>query len=170
MALDQITLRNIEKLLVEECGAIDDYLALLSSEQDHVVKLQSDKVAECAERRAIVADRISVVRTSRDDLVRILNKNSKTTLTELVTTGGSAAEKRRILPVIGKLKQKAKVMDQRSKELNQVVNFSLGLVNGSLSIIWSATQTVTRCYNAFGGMTELFQPNAPRAGSLLGQA
>ncbi len=170
MALDQTTLRNTEKLLAEECGAIDDYLALLASEQEHVVKLQSEKVAECAKRRATVADRLTAIRASRDDLVRILNKNSKITLTELVTTGGTAAERRRILPVIAKLKQKSKLMEQRSKELNQVVSFSLGLINGSLSIIWSATQTVTRSYNAFGGMTELFQPNTPRAGSLLGQA
>jgi FlgN protein len=170
MALNQNILREIEKIITEECGLVDQYLSLLDSEQEQVIKLKSEQVSGLSERRAVVADRLAGLRQGRDDLVRELNNNSKITLSELIAQRGSTADKKRLLPLIQKLKKKLKVFDDRNKEFSQIINFTLGLVNGSLSILWSATQTVTRCYNAFGAITESFQPTAPRVGTLLGKA
>jgi hypothetical protein len=170
MALDQKILRDIERIIQEECAAVDEYVKLIKQEQEHVVKLQSDKVTELSEKRAVITDTLAVLRNSRDELVRVLNGNTKLTLTELITNAGSASDKRRFLPLVNKLKARLKTLDGKTREFNQIINFSLGLVNGSLSILWSATQTVTRCYNAFGAVTESFQPTAPRVGTLLGKA
>jgi hypothetical protein len=62
------------------------------------------------------------------------------------------------------------VVDKCTKEFNQILNFSLGLVNGEISLLWSATQPVSRTYNAYGGMSEGVQPGPVRTGSSLGKA
>lgn len=170
MPLDQRILKDLEKIINEECTAVDQYLSLLKAEQDHVIKLRGDEVSELAARREILTETLARLRCQRDDLVRILNKNSRVTLSELISTQGTPADKKKFLPLIQKLKTRLKAFEDRNKEFSEVVNFSLGLVNGSLSILWSATQTVSRCYNAFGAIKESFQPTAPRAGTLLGRA
>lgn len=170
MPLDQRILKDLEKIINDECTAVDQYLNLLKAEQDHVVKLRGDEVSELSSRREILTDTLARLRSQRDDLVRILNKNTRVTLTELITIQGGIADKKKFLPLIQKLKKRLQAFEDRNKEFSEVVNFSLGLVNGSLSILWSATQTVSRCYNAFGAITESFQPTAPRAGTLLGRA
>jgi hypothetical protein len=72
--------------------------------------------------------------------------------------------------LIEKIREKAKQVELKSREFNQVLSYSLGLVNGELSILWSASQPVTRVYNSFGSMTNGVQPAPPRNGSLLGEA
>jgi hypothetical protein len=170
MPLDQRILKDIEIIIQDECKIIGEYLSLLSAEQEHVIKLKSDQVASFADRRAAMTDTLAKLRAMRDDLVRQINGNTRTTLTELITTQGSAFDKKRFLPLIEKLKKRLAAFENKNQEFSQVIDFTLGLVNGSLSILWSATQTVTRCYNAFGAITESFQPTSPRGGSLLGRA
>jgi hypothetical protein len=75
-----------------------------------------------------------------------------------------------MLAIIEKVKLRIKEIENRSREFGQVVNFSLGLVNGSMSLLWSATQPVSKVYNAFGAMKQGVQPAPPRSGSLLGEA
>jgi hypothetical protein len=168
MKLDSATLRTIEKLLADEISLCDDYLKVLDSEQHSVIKLKADAVGELTLKRQELCEKLEAARAKRTDLTLKLGDGK--TLTEIVSASAPAAEKKRILQLIDKLKARARQVDGKSKEFTQVVNFSLGLVNGSLSILWSATQSVTKCYNAFGAITEMVQPVAPRMGSLLGKA
>lgn len=72
--------------------------------------------------------------------------------------------------LVEKIRAKIKEVELKSREFNQVLSFSLGLVNGELSLLWSASQPVSRVYNAFGSMSQGVQPAPPRNGSLLGEA
>jgi len=74
------------------------------------------------------------------------------------------------MALVEKIRGKAKDVEAKSREFNQVLSYSLGLVNGELSLLWSASQPVTRVYNSFGSMTNGVQPAPPRNGSLLGEA
>ena len=74
------------------------------------------------------------------------------------------------MALIEKIRAKIKRVEAKSKEFNQILSYSLGLVNGELSLLWSASQPVSRVYNAFGSITQGVQPAPPRNGSLLGEA
>jgi len=74
------------------------------------------------------------------------------------------------MALIEKIRAKIKQVEAKSKEFNQILSYSLGLVNGELSLLWSASQPVSRVYNAFGSITQGVQPAPPRNGSLLGEA
>jgi len=91
-------------------------------------------------------------------------------VTDMVNQGCAPSDRKRLLALTHKVKAHLAVVDKHTKELNQILNFSLGLVNGEISLLWSATQPVSRTYNAHGGMTEGVQPGPVRAGSSLGKA
>jgi hypothetical protein len=168
--IDPAALRTLERLLTEELAQCDLYLKLLEEEKNAVIKLKPDEVSELSLRRLTVVDALGALRSDRQKLVALLSGEEGVKASELVERICGPADKKRLLAVIQKIKLRVKQMESQSRDFNQIVNFSLGLVNGSMSLIWSATQPVSKVYNAFGAMKQGVQPAAPRSGSLLGQA
>jgi hypothetical protein len=168
--IDPAALRTLERLLSEELAQCDLYLKLIEEERVAVIKLNPDEVTAISLRRQNVVDALITLRNDRQKLVALLSGSEGTKASELVERVCAPTEKKRLLTIIQKIKLRVKSMESASRDFNQVVNFSLGLVNGSMSLIWSATQPVSKVYNAFGAMKQGVQPAAPRSGSLLGQA
>jgi hypothetical protein len=168
--IDPAALRTLERLLTEELVQCDLYLKLLEEEKDAVIKLKPDDVTVISMRRHNVVDALTTLRNDRQKLVAVLSGAEGVKASELIEQVCAPTEKKRLLAIIQKIKLRVKNMESASRDFNQVVNFSLGLVNGSMSLIWSATQPVSKVYNAFGAMKQGVQPAAPRSGSLLGQA
>ncbi len=170
MKLDAGVVRSLEKILSEELAQCDLYLGLLFEEQKSVVALKPDQVTELGTKREAAVETLSKLRDQRVRLIAAVTGNESVKVSDLVQNHFSPSDKKRLLPLLQKLKQRIAHVEEKSREFNQVLNFSLGLVNGSMSILWSATQSVTKSYNAFGTVTESIQPTAPRAGSSLGRA
>jgi hypothetical protein len=170
MKIDAGAIRSLEKILSEELAQCDLYLALLFEEQRSVVALKPDQVTDLGAKREAAVENLSRLRDQRIQLVASITGKESIKVSDLVLNHCSPSDKKRLLPLVQKLKQKISHVEEKSREFNQVLNFSLGLVNGSMSILWSATQSVTKGYNAFGAVTEGIQPTAPRAGSSLGRA
>lgn len=170
MKLDAGVVRSLERILNEELAQCDLYIGLLFEEQKSVVALKPDQVNELGLKRAAAVDNLSKLRDQRVKLIATITGSESVKVSDLIQSHCSPSDKKRLLPLVQKLKQRITHVEDKSREFNQVVNFSLGLVNGSLSILWSATQSVTKGYNAFGTVTESIQPTAPRIGSSLGRA
>jgi hypothetical protein len=170
MKLDPGAVRSLEKILNEELAQCDLYLGLLFEEQKSVVALKPEEVVELGVKREASVENLSKLRDQRVRLVTALGGSESVKVSDLIESRCAPSDKKRLLTLVQKLKQKITHVEEKSREFNQVLNFSLGLVNGSLSILWSATQPVTKSYNAFGTVTESLQPTVPRAGSSLGRA
>lgn len=170
MKLDLSTIRTLERLVGDEVALCEQYLKILSEEERSVIKLEAEKITAMTTDRSEIIERLELARGKRVEFVSKLAGDPGATLTRLVTARTGPGDRKRLMPLIQRLKDLAAKIEEKTREFSQVVDFSLGLVNGSLSILWSATQNVTRCYNAFGGVTELVQPVTPRSGSLLGKA
>jgi hypothetical protein len=170
MKLDVSAVRSLEKILREELAQCDLYLGLLFEEQKAVVKLKPEEVLQFGVRREAAVEALSKLRDQRVKLVAVLSGSESAKVSELIENRCGPSDKKRLLALVQKLKQKITHVEDKSREFNQVLNFSLGLVNGSLSILWSATQPVAKSYNAFGTVSESHQPTAPRVGSSLGRA
>ncbi len=154
----------------QELASYSEYLALLAQEQVSVVGLKAEQVSALSERRAEVVQRISELRDKRLALVAEVSRGEEQRLSEIIRVACAPADANRLDKLIKQIKAILAVVESKSREFNQVLNFSLGLVNGEISLLWSASQSVTRVYNAFGTVNESVQPKAPRAGSLLGEA
>ena len=170
MKLVSADIKILEKLLVEEIALCDEYLKIIVQEQAAVVKLDSANVTLLGEQRAVVVEKLSQLREERALLVERVTGDEFTRVSEMVAQGCGSADKKRLLGLAQKVKARLAVVDKKTREFGQVLNFSLGLVNGEISLLWSATQPVSRTYNAHGGVVEGVQPGPPRTGTSLGKA
>jgi len=170
MKLEASTIRSLEKLLQAELVEYDTYLKLLEDEQAAVVKLDSDRVVILGAQRGEVVEKLGQLKEERSKLIASAIGNDAYRASEVIQQGCSAGDRKRLMGLVEKIRAKVKDVELKSREFNQVLSFSLGLVNGELSLLWSASQPVSRVYNAFGSMSQGVQPAPPRTGSLLGEA
>jgi hypothetical protein len=170
MKLTTADVKTLEKFLVDEISLCDEYLKIIQQEQAAVVKLDAEKVSLLGEKRGAVVEKLTLIREDRALLVERITGDEFMRVTDMVNQGCAPSDRKRLLALTHKVKAHLAVVDKHTKELNQILNFSLGLVNGEISLLWSATQPVSRTYNAHGGMTEGVQPGPVRTGSSLGKA
>jgi hypothetical protein len=170
MKLDPKLIRSLESVLEKELAQYKTYLSLVDKEQLAVIRLKSDEVTELAAKRGQTVEILATLRENRVAILSALTGREGVRASEFVTTIPAPVERKRLTLLVAAIKETIARVDARSKEFNHVLNFSLGLVNGEISILWSASQAVSRVYNSFGALQEGAQPAAPRAGSLLGEA
>lgn len=170
MKLEPKVLKTLETALEEELRHYHDYLEILSQEQERVVTLKTDELVEFSANRSQIIDRLAQLRDVRVGIVASIVGNDSTKLSDFVESLPASADKNRLSNYVEKIKSAVESVDRKTKEFNQVLNYSLGLVNGEISLLWSASQTVSRVYNAFGSVVEGAQPAPQRVGSLLGEA
>jgi hypothetical protein len=170
MKLNPRAVKTLERVLEQELACYSEYLALLAQEQVSVVGLRAEQVVALSQRRAEVVQRIGELREQRLALVARAPDDEDRRLSDIIHDACTPADAKRLEKLITQIKAIVAVVESKSREFNQVLNFSLGLVNGEISLLWSASQSVARVYNAFGSVHEAVQPSAPRAGSLLGEA
>jgi len=170
MKLNTGAVQQLERILERELSCYTEYLALLAEEQKSVVGLKPDQVEELSARRSEVVNLIGDLRDQRLKIVAEVTGNHDTRLSDFIKTNCAPADAKRLDKIASQIKAILTVVESKSREFSQVLNFSLGLVNGEISLLWSASQSVTRVYNSFGSVKEATQPAAPRTGSLLGEA
>ncbi len=170
MKLEPNVLKNLESALTEELRHYQEYLRILDEEQERVVTLKTDELVEFSATRSKIIDRLSQLRDTRVSIVASIVGSESTKLSDFVDTLPASTDKNRLSSLVDKIKSAVETVDRKTKEFNQVLNYSLGLVNGEISLLWSASQTVSRVYNAFGSVIEGAQPAPQRVGSLLGEA
>ena len=170
MKLDTRGARSLEKILEEEISLYVEYVGILTQEQSCVVTLRADEVSVLSHRRAQVVARLETLQEARSAFVEQVSGREAMRLTDFVEQACALVDKKRVMTLVRKMKDVLQAVEEKSREFTQVLNFSLGLVNGEISLLWSASQPVTRVYNAFGSVQEAVQPGAPRVGSLLGEA
>jgi hypothetical protein len=170
MKLTSADVKSLEQFLVDEISLCDEYLKIIKEEQTAVVKLEAERVSLLGEKRGLVVEQLTRIREDRALLVERITGDEFMRVTEMVNQGCAPSDKKRLLVLAYKVKARLAIVDRHTKEFNQILNFSLGLVNGEISLLWSATQPVSRTYNAHGGMTEGVQPGPTRTGSSLGKA
>jgi hypothetical protein len=170
MKLDAKTVKKLEKILEGELSLYVEYLAVLERERACVIALRAGEVNALSARRGEIVHQLSLLRDERTTLVEMITGGETRKLSDVVEDGCNPIDRKRLMSLISKIKDLLAKVEEQSREFNQVLSFTLGLVNGELSLLWSASQSVTRVYDSFGSLHEAAQPTAPRVGSLLGQA
>ena len=170
MKLDSNTVRRLERKLEQELALYTEYLAVLAQEKNFVISLKADKVSALSQRRGELISTLEALRDDRTSMVDEIAGREGARLSEFIEERCLPADRKKLLGLVSKIKIALEQVDLRSREFNQILNFSLGLVNGEISLLWSASQSVSRVYNSFGSVQEAVQPGAPRVGSLLGEA
>lgn len=180
------TVQELEKVLIEESALHTAYRDLLDKEREELTKFDSEKVAATVESRQEVVDRLKVLQDRRIELTAELAGEYKdpTTqtskkrgpqpaplrLTEAIERFCDSKEKARLKPLIEGLKAGVAESRQDTKQANQLTTFALGIVNGLISNIRSATENVVQTYTQRGDKRQAFNPGSDRHKGVIKEA
>ena len=167
---DPALVRNLMQILDSECKLHERYLQLLQREQESVVAADLKKIARISAEREKLNTAIQTAQDKRLAFLSRYPQGNEIKLSEWVESHLHPADRAALAPSIIRLKGLVQQGKTRSSDLAQLVSFSLGLVGGCLSIIWSATQGVFRSYAPNGVVKESSHPVKSRQQGTLKQA
>ena len=157
MQRDPAFLGSLQRLLETECALHAEYIALLEKEQKALTHFKAEEVAALAAQREKLADRLDAIQAKRREFMQQFPDAEHAKLSELIVKHCHPEDAKRLSPLVRRLKKLITRSRALGSELGQVANFSLNLIEGTLSILWSATQNITRSYSRKGVMKETYQ-------------
>lgn len=146
--------KDLEQIVRLEINAHKELLTFLSKERDAVKAFKSEELERLVALREKVTEKTMELRDKRLAIVAKAGLNPETRLSQLITENGNSSEKKTLLPLVSELKRIVQQVRSETRAHNQVVKFSLDLVNGSLSILSSASRSVTKLYGQHGQLHE----------------
>lgn len=162
MVADASLVWALERNLDKACTLHQRYLELLAKERASLKKFSSDDIEKLREKREEFLRSIEETNAARTELLTKIPGGNTEKLSILLEKEFSPSDAARLRPRVEELRRVVTAVQHESREFSQVVNFALNLVHGSLSILWSATQDVTRSYTAAGSMQEKHTPTHSR--------
>ncbi|MBX7144134.1 MAG: flagellar export chaperone FlgN [Oligoflexia bacterium] len=160
----------LDAVLDQEIELQEKYAALLAAERAALARFDSAEVERTCSERESVYDQMQQLHSRRTELMKEFPEFRGRRLSELVQLFCQPEDGRRLQGKILRLKQGIQKTRRGSSEFGQIAQFSLNLVNGVLSMLWSATQHVTRSYTRRGGVKESVHPSGDRHSNVLKEA
>ena len=154
---DPFFVSNLRSLLLNECTAHEEYVRTLEEEQKAVVKFNQTEVQKLTLQREELATRIQKLADKRKEFLSRFPESESKKLSELLALHCQPDEIKILAPLVKQLRTLIERSQRLSNESNQIVNFSLSFVEGTISILRSATQNITRAYTRRGVVKEYYQ-------------
>ena len=154
-------IRKLEAALLEEIKLQVSYSMVVEEENSFITKFNTDKIKALSEKREGMYMAIAAAMEKRAALaLEIPGATKSSCLRDLLKAEAHPADADRLCRHAEKLRVLVSSNHQRGREFGRLANFALTLVNGSLSILWSATQSITRAYGRNGVVTEKMAPKS----------
>ena len=163
-------LPKLEKVLLAEIRIYEGYNALTQLEKQVIAPFNAEKVTNAAERREQFLDEMKRLQAERLILVKEIFGDNKARLSLLIADTLKGEERRRFLSLASTLKKCVTTSQKDTRELGSIARFGMSMVDGLLSILYSATQHVTKNYTRLGNIQESATPAGSRAGNVLKKA
>lgn len=163
-------LDRLEKIITREIRVYEGYNALTELEKKLVIPFNAEKVMDAAVRRDQFVSEMKKLQEERREVVAQLGFDSSTRLTTVINDLLKGPEAKKFTTLANKLKKSVESSQRDTKELNGTMKFGMGMVDGLLSIFWSATRHVTKSYTRMGGLQESSTPAGTRESSVLKKA
>jgi len=162
--------RSLEDHLQSECELYQDYLKLLQEQGRSVTKFNLEKLKALNLERAKYSRMMAKAQEKRVKLMEEFPESNGKKLSELIVKYCEGREEKILLNFADQLK--ALVLKCRIKDLefNQVVNFALNTINGSLSLMCQASQNMTKSYSPHGVEQQCYSPKQSRTETVLKEA
>jgi hypothetical protein len=161
---------ELERALRAEIELYKRYIKALKIEREAFRKFDADKISELTSKRAELVERLATANQKRLDLMGRFPDNNKTRLTDMVKLFCHPKDQVVLIPLLDELKMQIALSRKEGYEMSSLSSFAQKVVNGTLSIIWSATQNVVASYTRKGTKEVKYNPNGGRDRSVLKQA
>ncbi|MBN8549588.1 MAG: flagellar export chaperone FlgN [Deltaproteobacteria bacterium] len=162
--------RELDSVLREELRLQKEYAEILNEERTSITTFKAEKVQSLSEKREVLSETIKRAAEKRAELMAMFPEHQGKRLSELIRAHCHPVDQERLMPLADALKLAVQNTKSLSTEFKQLASFSLNLVNGALSILWSATQNVTRSYTPNGKIKESAHSSGNRQAGVLKEA
>ncbi len=170
MQKSPVSFQIMKAHLEQECRLYQQYIDLLEQEKLSITKFKADKVELLTEKRTQLFESIKLILAKRLEIIKTLSGSEKSRLTEVIRSNFNGTEAKQLMLAAKRLKQLTTKLKTQGMEFNQIVNFGLNVVNGTLSIYMSATQNVNKSYSKNGIIKESFNPQGNRHSGVIKEA
>jgi hypothetical protein len=167
---DPQLVRYLSSSLQHELKLHQRYQHLLEAEREAVTKSEIPAMERFSRERHELHQAIQAAAAKRRDYMANLPEGQTLRLSQWIERHCHPLDSRALMPLVVELRTIIGACRRAASELSQLTRLSLDMVNGSLSILWNATQNVFRSYTASGSMKESFHPANARAERVLKQA
>ncbi len=161
---------RLTRLLEREIKLHGRFLAVIKEQRELLTKFRVAPMEALDSRREHLAADIDQAHKERLGLLAQVEEARGKKLTEFVQEYFPAKEKIVLMPLIDELKEVVAETRVQSIEYQSITNFALNMVHGSISLLWQATQNVTRSYGRGGKLHESYSPTRSRHERVLKQA
>lgn len=160
-------IRQIEATLLQEIELQLSYSSAIEEEKACITKLHSDRIVVLTTKREDIARAILAAKDKREQLTsKIPGAEPGKSLRTILKEKAHRDDARRISQLASKLEVLVHDNRKRGREFNRLVNFASTIIDGSMSILRSATQSITRAYGRNGVLREKVAPNTRAQGTL----
>ncbi|MGI6681056.1 MAG: flagellar export chaperone FlgN [Bdellovibrionota bacterium] len=156
MALNYQTYRDLLDNINKQLTLYEEYIKAQNDEKESLKKADIKKVKENTALRSNILEYIHLHKNKLSD---ILTKEGESKILKLVNKKASAEQKSILIPKIRRLRELVKNTQGKAREYSELLDFSSNLVNGSLSILWSATQGIFKSYGRDRNIHEAYHPS-----------
>jgi hypothetical protein len=168
---DQLRLvQQLTKLLDAEARLHSEHSEILAIERQAVTAQKALDVASCAAQREDLIEKLSAKAKERESLMKELGVPAGQKLTEWVQHNLSSVEAKPVLEAIKNLKTVVNASRREVTIFGHLTQFALNMVNGALSILWSANQNEVKSYSPQGKLQKSYQPATTRQAGVLKKA
>lgn len=155
MSLNTIKYRNLIDLIDKQINLYEEYLKFQEKEREALKSAKIKDLKECTISRSNILELIMVLKSK---IGEILSEEGENKISKLLNKYGTPEQKRQALMKVKKLRYLVKCTQGRAREYSELLDFSSNFINGSLSILWSATQGIFKSYGRDGAIHESYHP------------
>lgn len=151
--------RELERLLKAECAIYREYSELMTKERQAVISFKMAEVEAITARRVSLSTAMGEAHHQRLTLLKQLPEGDCEKLTTVIARQFSGADQKRLMSLAEELRSAIRASQANGLQFGQIVTYALNLVNGSISLLWSATQNVFKAYGKKGQIKESYHPS-----------
>lgn len=155
---------ELEGLLKAECAVYREYAELMTKERKAVIGFKIAEVEALTARRVVLSTAMGEAHHQRLNILKQLPGGDSEKLTTVIARSFAQPEQKRLMALAEELRSAIRASQASGMQFGQIVTYALNLVNGSISLLWSATQNVCKAYGKKGQLKESYHPNDRKQG------
>ena len=170
VAIPQRISRELRRLLEEEIRLQREYVDLLQAETDAMVKFGPEQIYQTVAQREILTGAMRAIAEQRVALLESAGIAPGQKLSRIVSERCTGEDKRILTALVEQVRGGLATVQGELRKHASVTRFCQGLVSGTLSILFSGSQSVHRSYSRRGEVRERALPAQKVSKSTLGEA
>lgn len=164
------TAQKVALLIEEEASLHEQHAAILTEERKALKAFKTESVQAWALERERIVDRLQGVQDAYKAVLKSFPQPGRHRISDIVRNFFHPDDVSRIMPLIERVKKIRLDTRREGSEFAQVARFSMGLINSTLSILRSATETIVKTYTRSGLSKESVVPTSAQRAKITREA